>query len=114
MHAVVRSAAPELEPSVEGPSLNYGPFHDVYDSGREGDAHRLVLRDNARSISLYVLAGDDRGYYAEQLAPRLGKAKCGKSCVRFTKAGDLDLDVLRELVRLAADQHASEAATSRR
>ena len=111
VHDLIRATAPELAPRVEGASVNYGPFHYVYDTGRQGDSHRIILRDNARYVSLYVLAGDERGYYAEQLADRLGKAACGKSCVRFKKVEDLDLGGLRELVRLAADQHASEAAS---
>ena len=110
VHRVVREAAPELVPSLGGKSVNYGPFHYRYDSGREGDTHRVVLADNARYVSLYVLAGDEGGYLAEQRAGELGKVSVGRSCVRFRRADDLDLDALRRLVRAAADQHAAEAA----
>ena len=112
VHSLIRQAAPELAVSLDGPSVNYGPFHYRYESGREGDTHRLVLRDNARYVSLYVLAGDEGGYLAEQRASTLGpKVKVGKSCVTFTKVDDVDLDALGVLVRLAADQHASEAGS---
>lgn len=105
VHDVVREAAPELAPSVVGKTVGYGPFHYVYASGREGDSHRIVLADNARYVSLYVLASDEGGYLAEQHADRLGKVSVGKSCVRFTGADDVDLDALRQLVRAAADVH---------
>lgn len=110
VHDVVRREAPELEPSVQGKAVGYGPFHYVYDSGREGDSHRLLLANNARYVSLYVLAGDEGGYLAEQRAPELGKVSVGRSCVRFAKAEDLDLDALAALVRDAAAQHAAESS----
>jgi hypothetical protein len=89
--------------------VGYGPFHYVYESGREGDTHRVALADNARYVSLYVLGGDEGGSLAEQHASKLGKASVGKSCIRFTKAADLDLDALRTLVRAAADQQPAGA-----
>ena len=103
VHRLIREAAPALAPSLVGGSIGYGPFHYRYDTGREGDAHRLLLRGNARYVSLYVLAEDDHGYLAEQHAAGLGpKVSVGKSCVRFRTVADLDLDALRRLVRAAA------------
>lgn len=103
VHRLIREAAPALAPSLVGGSIGYGPFHYRYDTGREGDAHRLLLRGNARYVSLYVLAEDDHGYLAEQHAARLGpKVSVGKSCVRFRTADDLDLAALGRLVRAAA------------
>jgi hypothetical protein len=40
----------------------------------------------------------DGGYLAERFAERLPKANIGKSCVRFKRTSDVDLDVVRELV----------------
>ena len=107
VHRLVRETAPELAPSHVEATIGYGPFHYVYASGREGDTYRVALRDNARYVSLYVMGGDERGYLAEQHAGNLGKASVGKSCVRFKRVDDLDLDGLRTLVRAAADQHAA-------
>ena len=52
-------------------------------------------------MSLYICAAEDGGYLAEQNAERLGKVSVGKSCVRFTKLDNLDLDVAAELCRRA-------------
>ena len=82
--------------------LGYGKFHYRYASGREGDTVLIGVADNEQAISLYVMAADEQGYLAEQYAPRLGKASCGKSCIRFKRFDDLDLTVLEELVRRAA------------
>jgi hypothetical protein len=46
---------------------------------------------------------EDR-YVAEAYAPRLGKAKVGKSSISFKRLTDIDADALREVVRIAARQ----------
>lgn len=96
---LIRKAAPGLKPVIQGGMLGYGPFHYKYASGREGDACRIAIASNASYISLYALAADDRGYVAERYKDRLPKAKIGKSCVRFKKVEDVDLDALAELIR---------------
>jgi uncharacterized protein DUF1801 len=78
--------------------LGYGRFHYRYASGREGDASLIALSSRKQYISLYVLCTHDGGYLAEQYADRLPKASIGKSCVRFKRTADVDLDVLRELL----------------
>ena len=50
-----------------------------------------------------IAYGTYRGYLAEQNADRLGKVKVGKSCIRFKRVEDIDLDVVAELSRRAAD-----------
>lgn len=62
-----------------------------------------VATGNSRSVSLYICAADDDGYLAEQNADRLGNVNVGKSCIRFKRLDDIDLDVVSELTRRAAD-----------
>jgi Domain of unknown function (DU1801) len=81
--------------------LGYGRFHYRYTSGREGDASLVALSSRKACISLYVLSADESGYLAERYADRLPKASIGKSCIRFKRADDIDLDVLRELLATA-------------
>ena len=50
-----------------------------------------------------MCAGDDDGYLEQADADRLGKVSVGKSCIRFKKLADLELDVVGELSRRAAD-----------
>ena len=71
-------------------------------TGREGDNFLLSLANNTPSISLYVLCAEDGASLAERYVERLSKASIGKSCVRFKRTADVDLDVLRELVTEAA------------
>jgi hypothetical protein len=102
LHELIREVAPDLEVQAGKDMIGYGPFHYRYASGREGDAHLLALSPRKNYISLYVLCTTDGAYLAESYKDRLPKASIGKSCVRFKRTSDVDLDELRELVAEAA------------
>lgn len=98
LHQLIRATIPEAEPSLRTGMIGYGEFHYRYASGREGDADLVSLSSRKNYISLYVLCMFEGGHLAERYAERLRKAKIGKSCVRFKRTSDVDLDVVRELV----------------
>ena len=102
LHDLVRRVAPELEPTMEFGMLGYGKYHYKYKTGCEGDWMKLGIANNKSYISLYCCASIDGGYVAEGFRKRLPKADIGKSCVRFKRLSDLDLEVLEELVRATA------------
>jgi hypothetical protein len=102
LHDLIRATAPDLEVQAGDRMLGYGPYHYRYPTGREGDAHLLALASNKNYISLYVLCTVDGAYLAESFADRLPKASIGKSCVRFKRTSDVDMDAVRELVAKAA------------
>ena len=84
--------------------LGYGSHHYRYASGREGDWFLIGLASQKRYISLYVCATDADGYVAEHYRERLPKADIGKSCIRFKRLADVDLEVLGELVGETAER----------
>lgn len=102
IHAFICATVPELEPYIQGGMLGYGRYHYRYASGREGDWCRVGLASNKQYISLYCCAADEQGYVAERFRDRLPKASIGKSCVRFKRWGDLDHEVVAEMLRLTA------------
>ena len=102
VHERVTAAVPDLEVKMWSRFIGYGSYHYVYASGREGDWFPIGLANNKGYVSLYICAGDEDGYLAEQNADRLGKVDVGKSCIRFKRLDDLDLDVVEELCRRAA------------
>lgn len=102
LHELIRETVPQLEPTMDFKMLGYGKYRYRYATGREGEWMLVGVASNKQSISLYVTATDESGYLAERYAPRLGKASCGKSCIRFKRLADLDLAALRELLREAA------------
>src|SRR5215470_3591474 len=102
LHELIQAAAPGLEASADERMIGYGPYHYRYASGREGDSYLIGLASNKQYISVYVNCVEGPDYIAEGYRERLPKASIGKSCVRFKRTSDLDLDALRELISKAA------------
>ena len=50
-------------------------------------------------MALYACASNENGYLAEQYADQLGKTSCGKSCIRFKKFEDLNVDAVKQLLK---------------
>jgi hypothetical protein len=86
-------------PEMWGDSIiGFGTYHYRYASGREGDWMLTGFSPRKQNITLYIMAGFDE--YAG-LLERLGKHSIGKSCLYIKRIEDIDLDTLRELVRLS-------------
>jgi hypothetical protein len=96
---LIRKAVPELEPFIQIGMLAYGHMKYKYPNGREMDWFRIGMASNASYISLYVSAGDGKGYLAERFKKTLPKANIGKCCVRFKRLSDLDEAMLAKLIR---------------
>jgi hypothetical protein len=99
---LIRQTVPSLEPFVHAGMLGYGRYHYTYASGREGDWSLVALANQKNYVSLYLCAADDKGYLAETNKDRLGKVSVGRSCIRFKKVEDLNLDVVKELLKKTA------------
>jgi hypothetical protein len=99
LHELIRATVPQLEPTMAFHILGYGTYHHRYASGREGEAALVSVANNKRYISLYVCAVRDGHYLAETFAPKLGTVSSGRSCIRFRRLEELDLDALRDLLR---------------
>uniref|UniRef100_UPI004048C101 DUF1801 domain-containing protein n=1 Tax=Roseivirga sp. TaxID=1964215 RepID=UPI004048C101 len=76
--------------------IGYGVYHYKYDSGREGDFLKVGFSPRAQNLTLYIMPGFDR--YDEKMS-QLGKYKTGKSCLYIKKIEDIDLDVLKDLIK---------------
>jgi len=97
LHDRIRAVAPDMHAYVDRGLLAYGRYEYRYASGREGDWFCLGLASNKAYISLYAPTLDLGPWVA-----RLPKANLGRGCVRFRRAGDLDLAVVDEIVRASA------------
>lgn len=84
-------------PKMWGSSIvGYGDYHYKYESGREGDWFLTGFSPRKRNLTLYITAGFDQ---YDNILSGLGKYKTGKSCLYVNKIEDIDLEVLRELVK---------------
>jgi hypothetical protein len=93
-----------MEPKMWGPSIiGYGSYHYKYESGREGDMCRAGFSPRKGAISLYLIGGYcNPGTQAKMdtLRAKLGKHKTGASCLYINKLADVDVDILKEMVKL--------------
>ncbi len=98
----IRQTVPSLQRVWIAGMLGYGPYHYVTRSGCEGDWPVVGLSSRKQYISLYVCACDADGtYLAEQCRPLLPKASIGKSCIRFKRIEDLEMQVVADLLMRA-------------
>ncbi|MDQ0111423.1 DUF1801 domain-containing protein [Paenibacillus harenae] len=89
------------EAKMWGPSIiGFGTYHYKYESGHEGDAPLAGFSPRKAKISLYFATGDDR---REDLLSQLGKHTAGKACVYVNKVADIDVEVLKALIKQSVD-----------
>lgn len=85
------------EAKMWGPSIiGFGKYHYKYDSGREGDAPLVSFSPRKSKISLYITMEEEK---REKLLQDLGKHTTGKTCVYINKLSDIDVDVLKKLMK---------------
>lgn len=96
------------EPAMWGSSMiGFGKYHYKYASGRAGEWFLTGFSPRKQNLTLYIMAGFD-GY--DQLLRNLGKFKTGKSCLYINKLEDVDLSILKELVRQSAEHMGRSSA----
>ena len=88
-------------PVMWGPSMvGYGEVHYTSHTGREGDWFQTGFSPRKANLALYGLQGHPR---SDELLAALGKHKVGAGCIWINKPEDVDLEILEELVRHAAE-----------
>ncbi len=75
--------------------VGFGSYHDVYDSGREGDMCAVGFSSRKAAITMYL-----QGVYQTdgKWPTALGRFKAGKGCLYIDRLGDVDTKVLEKLV----------------
>jgi len=98
-HAVLdlmRSVTGE-SPVMWGPSIvGFGSYHYRYESGRTGDAPLAGFSPRKANLVVYLVGGFEDRY--PKLLEQLGPHKTGKACLYLKRLGDVDVDVLRQLI----------------
>ncbi len=98
---LIKDTLPNLKPTFAYNMLGYGMFHYKTKSGSEGEWPIIALASQKNYISLYICATKDGKYLAEENKEKLGKVSVGKSCIRFKKIEDLNLDEIKRLLKEA-------------
>lgn len=87
-----------FEPKMWGPSIiGFGQYHYKSEkSKQEGDWLMIGFSPRKAAISLYVYSGCEN---QDELLQQLGKFKMGKSCIYVNKLSDIDLEVLKKIMK---------------
>jgi len=102
IHAFIQKTVPSLKAHFAYNMLGYGSF-PYKNYKKEMITWPVVsLASQKNYISLYVCAVENGKYIAEKNAKDLGKVSVGKSCIRFKRLEDLNLDVLKKVLKSAA------------
>jgi hypothetical protein len=90
-----------VDPTMWGDSIiGFGTYHYKYASGRQVDWFLTGFSPRKQSLTLYIMSGFSE---YDQLLGKLGKYKTGKSCLYLNKLEDVNLDILRRLVKESVD-----------
>ena len=80
-----------------GPSIiGFGSYHYKYASGHEGDAPLAGFSPRKAKISLYLLYESEE---RDELLEGFGKHTKSKACIYVNKLADIDIDVLKVLIK---------------
>ncbi len=95
----IMKAATKAEPKLWGSAtIGFGKLHYKSASGREGDWPMTGFSPRKGALSLYLMDG------LEPLAPllkKLGPHKTGRSCLYIKRLDDIDLPILKKMVKAA-------------
>ncbi len=98
---LIKQAAPTLKSHFAYNILGYGSFKYKNYKKEVIDWPTISLASQKNYISLYVCAIQNGEYIAEKYKTKLGKVSVGKSCIRFKKIEDLNLEELKKVIKLA-------------
>jgi hypothetical protein len=101
LDALIRKTAPSLRPVFAYNMLGYGNFKYRNSKKELVDWPTIGLASQKNYISLYICSTDKGEYIAEKHKDTLGKVSVGKSCIRFKKIEDLNLEALKAVIKLA-------------
>lgn len=104
LHDLICKHAPNLDISVmtmtkDKKMIAYGLMDYKTKSNKESIKWPILALANQKNyISIYACAVVDGKYISEKYTKNLGKVSVGKSCIRFSKIENLNIDTLKELI----------------
>lgn len=101
LHKLIHETAPSLKPNFIYNMPGYGSFKYKNYKKEIIDWPTIAIASQKNYISLYICAVDNKEYIAEKYKDELGKVSVGRSCIRFKKIDDLNLNTLKKVIKLA-------------
>jgi hypothetical protein len=99
----ISKAIPNEKPFMISGIIGFSKFKYKYASGKDGDWFVVGLAERKTGYSIYICCLEKEGnqYLVEKYSKEIGKATCGKSCIRFSKLEDINMDVVLKLIKQA-------------
>lgn len=104
LDALIQETVPGLQRHFAYNMLGYGSFAYTNYKKELIDWPIIAVASQKNYISVYVCALEDGQYVAEKYKSELGKVSVGKSCIRFKKLEDVNMETLRNVLKIAAKQ----------
>lgn len=98
---LIKEEVPNDKPYIVSGMIGFKSQHYKSKTGREGDWPLVALASRKNYISLYVCAADGKEYIAEKYKKDLAKADIGRSSIRIKKIKDLNINILRKIIKEA-------------
>jgi hypothetical protein len=92
---------------VTHPTIGFGETMLHYANGKKREIFRIGICATASGLSIHILGITDKTFLKNFLGDRLGKVKITSYCIQFKKMKDIDLEVLKSLLRLIRDPEKS-------
>lgn len=102
LHDFIQQAVPDLKPYFAANMLGYGAFPYKNHKKETIEWPIIALANQKQYISVYVASSTDGKYVAEKYQSELGKVKVGRSSISFKKLEDVNLPVLKKVLKEAA------------
>ena len=114
LHDLIQKTAPKLKPHFAYNMLGYGGFEYLDKRTKEMKPWPIVALANQKNyVSLYVCAINGQEYLAEKYKDQLGKVNVGRSCIRFKKLENLNLETVKKLIKEAEQSPGMVGAETR-
>ena len=85
------------QPKMWGSGIvGFGNYHYKYESGREGDFFLTGFSPRKQNLTIYLMSGFN---HYKELMKNLGKFKTGKSCLYIKSLNDIDLKILKKMIK---------------
>lgn len=103
LHDFIQKTLPDCKPYFASNMIGYGVFYYLDSKKQKRDWPIIALANQKNYISLYICSTDGKKYVAEKYEKKLGKVSVGRSCIRFKKIEDVNLDILATILKIAEE-----------
>lgn len=90
-------AVTKRQPKLWGTIVGFGKLYYRYRTGHDGYMPILGFANRKQAITLYL----SFDIQANPLLKQLGRYKAGKACLYIKRLSDINLDVLKQLIKLS-------------